>query len=58
MKSQKKNDNNDNKIRELNEALEFAQQVDQKIQEFNVSSAQVANKWQNKVENQVKTSNN
>jgi tRNA U54 and U55 pseudouridine synthase Pus10 len=38
------------KLQELDEALEFAYQVDKKLQEFNFSSAQVAEKWQKKVE--------
>ena len=43
----------DRKLQELNEALEFAHQVDSKIQEFNLSSAQVAEKWQKRAENEV-----
>ncbi|MGK7948155.1 MAG: hypothetical protein AB4368_04955 [Xenococcaceae cyanobacterium] len=49
---------NDTKMHELNKALEFAQEIDKKIQDFNASSAKVANKWQKKVENQVKKINN
>lgn len=46
------------KIKELNEALEFAQEIEQKLQEFDISSAKVAEKWQNKVEDRVKKTNN
>ena len=46
------------KIKELNEALEFAQEVEHILQEFDVSSAKVADKWQNKVEDRVKKINN
>lgn len=45
---------NKQKLQELNKALEFAKQVDEKIQEFNLSSARVAEKWQQKAENKVK----
>ena len=45
-------------IKELNEALELAQKVDRKIQNFNDISAQVAEKWQKKVEDRVKKINN
>jgi hypothetical protein len=48
----------DRKSQELNEALEFAHQVDKKIQEFNLSSAQVAEKWQKKAENKVRQDKN
>lgn len=49
---------NDAKMDELDKALEFAQKVDRTIQEFNASSAKLADKWQKKVENQVKKINN
>jgi hypothetical protein len=42
---------------ELDEALEFAQEVDEKIQGFNTSSAQIADKWQKKVESKVEKYN-
>lgn len=42
---------NNNKMKALDEALEFAQEVEKKIQDFNNSSAQIADKWQKKVEN-------
>jgi hypothetical protein len=38
------------KIKELNEALDFAETIERKIHEFNASSAKVAEKWQKKVE--------
>lgn len=38
------------KIKELNEALELAEEIDRKIHKFNASSAKVAEKWQKKVE--------
>ena len=41
------------KIEKLNKALNFAQEVDRKIQNFNDSSAKVAEKWQKKVEDRV-----
>jgi hypothetical protein len=44
---------NDRKLQELNEVLEFAEQVNRKIQEFNLSSAQVAEKWQRKAEYKI-----
>jgi hypothetical protein len=44
---------NEQKLQELNEALEFAKQVDRKILEFNLSSARVAEKWQQKAETKI-----
>ncbi len=54
MTSQKINNNNKKAV---NEALEFAQEVDKKIQDFNNSSTQIADKWQKKAENQVHKQN-
>lgn len=48
---------NNNQKKALEEALEFAQEVDKKIQNFNISSAQIADKWQKKVENQDQKQN-
>jgi hypothetical protein len=45
---------NSKKIQALNEALKFAQEVDKKIQDFNNSSAQIAEKWQKKAEDKTK----
>ena len=41
-------------IQELNEALDFAKEIDEKLQDFDVSSARIADKWQKKVEDRVK----
>jgi hypothetical protein len=49
---------NEQKLQELNEAVEFAKQVDEKIQKFNFSSAQVAEKWQQKAENKDRLDKN
>ena len=38
------------KIQELNEALNFAREVDKKIKEYDLASEKVAAKWQKKVE--------
>ena len=43
--------------KKLDEALDYAQQVNKKIQEFDFSSGKVAEKWQKKVENQEKKVN-
>jgi hypothetical protein len=48
---------NNNKKKGLDEALEFAQEVDKKMQDFNTSSAQIADKWQKKVESKVEKYN-
>jgi hypothetical protein len=48
---------NNNKTKALDEALEFAQEVDKKMQDFNTSSAQIADKWQKKVESKVQKHN-
>jgi uncharacterized protein YoxC len=42
---------NNNKKKALDEALEFAQEIDKKIQDFNTSSAHIADKWQKRIEN-------
>ncbi|MEL6441502.1 MAG: hypothetical protein AAFQ80_19900 [Cyanobacteria bacterium J06621_8] len=47
MRSQKPNNTN---IQELNEALKFAKEVGQKIQEYDRVSEQVAEKWQRRAE--------
>ena len=39
-------------IQELNEALNFAKEVDEKIKKYNRASEKVAAKWQKKVEEQ------
>lgn len=44
-------------IKELNESLKFAKAIDEKLQEFNKSSAKVAEKWQKKAEDMSKKSN-
>ncbi|MGF1542703.1 MAG: hypothetical protein ACFCU5_20060 [Pleurocapsa sp.] len=49
---------NEQKLQELNEAVEFTKQLDEKIQKFNLSSAQVAEKWQQKVQNKDKQDKN
>jgi uncharacterized protein YoxC len=45
---------NSKKMHALDEALKFAQEVNQKIQDFNNSSAEIAEKWQKKAENKTK----
>jgi uncharacterized protein YoxC len=45
---------NNKKMQALDEALKFAQEVDKKIQGFNNSSAEIAEKWQNKAEEKTK----
>jgi len=45
--------NNDDKKQALGEALEFAKEIEQKIQEFNSDSAKTAEKWQKKVEHKL-----
>lgn len=45
------------KIQELNEVLELAQKIDKKIKDFDVSSAKIAEKWQTKVEDISKKTN-
>lgn len=37
------------KMQELNEALNFAKEVDNKIQEYDLTSEKVAAKWQKRV---------
>lgn len=37
----------------LDEALEFAEEIERKIQEFNSNSAITAEKWQKKAENKL-----
>ena len=44
-------------IKELNKSLKFAEAIDIKIQEFNNSSAKVAEKWQKKAEDMSKRTN-
>jgi hypothetical protein len=41
---------NSKKMQALDEALNFAQEVDKKIQDYNKSSAEIAEKWQKKAE--------
>jgi hypothetical protein len=48
---------NNSKKKALDEALEFAQEIDKKLQNFNTSSAQIADKWQKKIENKVHKQN-
>jgi hypothetical protein len=48
---------NNNKKKALKEALELAQEVDKKIQNFNTNSAQIADKWQKRIENKVQKHN-
>ena len=45
-------------IKELNESLKFAQAIDEKLEEFNKSSAKIAEKWQKKAEDKDKKNNN
>ena len=48
---------NNLKIQDLNEALNFAKEVNRKIQEYNLASEKVAEKWQKKVEGQRNKAN-
>jgi hypothetical protein len=45
---------NSKKMQALSEALKFAQEVDKKIQDFNKSSVEIAEKWQKKAEEKTK----
>lgn len=48
---------NNKKMQALGEALKFAQEVDKKIQDFNNSSAAIAEKWQKKAEDKANINN-
>jgi hypothetical protein len=48
---------NSKKMQALDEALKFAQEADEKIQDFNNSSAEIAEKWQKKAEDKTNKNN-